>query len=81
MKKAFIVCMVCSGIIIVTGFVMIFTGQTTPVNLEGRFSFKGEFSGAQVVVAGLLLGLAGFQFKKGIKQRDEKYDAWKKKGY
>jgi hypothetical protein len=81
MKKAYTIFLICSGIVILIGFIMIFTNQSTAVHLSGRNRYDGNFSGAQVVVAGLVMALFGWWGRKDKEKDDEKYNASKKRGY
>lgn len=81
MKTAYTIFLICSGIVLLIGFIMIFTNESTAVQLEGKYRYNGKFTGAQVVVAGLCMALFGWWGKKDKDKDNEKYNAGKRRDY
>lgn len=81
-KKAFIIFLVCSGIVIVAGFVMIVTNSNTYARISSKTSgYEGNYSGAQVVTAGVLMALTGLWAKWGYEKDEKKARSQRDKGH
>jgi hypothetical protein len=82
MKKAIIIFLVCSGIVIILGFVMIVTNNNTYARISSKTSsYEGNYSGAQVVTAGVLMALTGLWAKLDYDKDEKKAKSQRDKSY
>jgi hypothetical protein len=72
-KLAFRVYLICSGIVILAGFIMILRQETTFATIQSKTStYRGNYTGWQMLIVGAMMALTGWGAWREIKKKKRK---------